>query len=360
MRIFFPNARIAHPPTRGRDIHRFQLIKNLTELGNEVHSLLPDDNPHTRKHRRGPLSVLHLLRHADVLYCRIDYGPNSATDLTLPRTRWLIPSHCVVVWEFNVSLEYSPLEERPIDEVERAIARLRQAAGRVDLAICVTKQLADEARNQLGIRNAQVVQNGSDPEMFRRNLPRPAQLQLRNDRLNVTFIASGPNPYHDTPLIRDAASLADREEWPIDFHILGASESLFGADVPRNLHHHGAISYLELPKYLAAMDVGLVLYQRYADGLSPLKLFDYMAAGCVPICSPSQPMREVLDGTNAGLIRQWDAASLCSELMALHGDRSRLEQFRAAARQLILEKHSWRRVAEKTIELIQQAGQLPA
>jgi glycosyltransferase involved in cell wall biosynthesis len=193
--------------------------------------------------------------------------------------------------------------------------------------------------------------------MFRRDLPCPHQLRLQNDRLNVTFIASGPNPYHDTPLIRQAAMLAACENWPIDFHILGASESLFGADSPRNLHHHGSVSYLELPKYLAAMDVGLVLYQRYADGLSPLKLFDYMAAGCVPICSPSQPMSEVLDGTNAGLIGPWDAASLCESLLQLHHDRPRLERMRAVGRELIETEYSWRRVAEKTIDLIERHRQ---
>ncbi len=357
MRIFFPNARIAHPPTRGRDIHRFQLVKNLCEIGHEVHALLPDENPYTLKHSRSPWSVLRQLRAADVLYCRIDYGPNAATDLTLSRTRWLIPGRCVVVWEFNVSLEYSPLEERPRDEVDCAVARLRRAAGRVDLAICVTRQLADEARELLGIANAHVVQNGSDPEMFRRDLPRPTQIQLQNDRLNVTFIASGPNPYHDTPLIREAAALAASNDWPIDFHILGGSESLFGADVPRNLHHHGPISYLELPNYLAAMDVGLVLYQRYADGLSPLKLFDYMAAGCVPICSPSQPMREVLDGTGAGIVGPWNAQTLCNELLAVHNDRLRLERMRTAARQLIMREYSWQQVAEKTAKLIRQAQQ---
>jgi glycosyltransferase involved in cell wall biosynthesis len=110
-----------------------------------------------------------------------------------------------------------------------------------------------------------------------------------------------------------------------------------------------------LPKYLAAMDVGLVLYQRYADGLSPLKLFDYMAAGCVPICSTSQPMREVLDGTDAGLVGEWNETSLCDALLQLHRDRSRLATMRAAGRRLIETEYSWRRVAEKTLEIIRQA-----
>ncbi len=351
MRIFFPNATIKHPPTASRDVHRYQLIKNFSELGHEVHSLGADENPFTIKHSRAPWSVLRQLRAADVLYCRVEYAPNHATDLTLPRTAWLVPRDTVVVWEINVGLNFSPYADRPKEEVDRAIARFRHTTRRVDAVIAVSKPLADGAREVLGLQEVHVLQNASDPEMFRRDLPRPAGLELRPDRLNVTFIASRPNLYHDIPLILDAATLAARENWPFEFHVLGASQELFPHDAPSTLHHYGRISYLELPKYLAAMDVGLVLMQRHAEG-SPLKLFDYLASGCVPICSPSQAIHEVLDGTEAGLVGQWSAASLCEALLQLHRDRQRLEQMRAAGRKLIETEYSWRRVAEKTLEII--------
>jgi glycosyltransferase involved in cell wall biosynthesis len=357
MRIFFPNATTKYPPTAGRDIHRYQLIKNLTELGHEVHSLgAADENPFTIKHRRAPWSVLRQLRAADVLYCRVEYAPNHATDLTLPRTAWLVPRHSIVVWEINVGLHYSPHEDRPKEEVDRAIARFRRTTRRVDAVIAVSKPLADGAREVLGLQNVHVLQNASDPDMFRRDLPRPEGFEPRPDRLNITFIASRANLYHDTPLILDAARLAERENWPLEFHVLGESEKLFPADLPGTLHHHGRISYLDIPKYLAAMDVGLVLMWKHSEG-SPLKLFDYLASGCVPICSPSQAIHEVLDGTEAGIVGTWNPHTLCRELLALHNDRPRLERMRAAARQLVLSEYSWRRVAEKTVQIMQDAMQ---
>jgi glycosyltransferase involved in cell wall biosynthesis len=90
-----------------------------------------------------------------------------------------------------------------------------------------------------------------------------------------------------------------------------------------------------------------------ADALSPLKLFDYLASGCVPVCSQSQPMHEVLDGKGAGLVGDWTGKSLCDALMALHCNRQRLQQMRAVGRQIIVQDYSWRRIAAKTVEIIE-------
>jgi glycosyltransferase involved in cell wall biosynthesis len=355
VRIFYPNASVRYPPTAGCGIHRYQQVKNWTELGHEVHTLRPDSNPFSRKHAKMPWSVVSQLRQADVMYCRFDAGPNPATDLTLPRTRWLFPERCAVVWEINVSQTYSLTRERPPAELKAAIDRLRRAAARVDAAVCVTKMLADEARDLLGIEHAFVVQNGSDPEIFRRDLPLPAGFSTRSNRLHVAFIGSGVETYHDLPLIGQLAGRVDERSLPIDLHVFGKSAQYFADRKHACLFAHGPVSYLELPKYLAAMDVGLVLYQIRADGLSPLKLFDYLASGAVPIGSESQPIHEVLDGTGAGLVGTWSVDTLTDALISLQRDPQRLHAMRDAGRQLILDNYSWRRISEKTAQIMQEA-----
>jgi glycosyltransferase involved in cell wall biosynthesis len=355
MRIFYPNASVRYPPTAGCGIHRYQQVKNWTDLGHEVHTLRPDQNPFSLKHAKLPWSVVRQLRQADIMYCRFDAGPNVATDLTLPRTRWLFPERCAVVWEINVSQTYSLTRERPPAELKTAIDRLRRAACRVDAAVCVTKMLADEARELLGIEHAYVVQNGSDPEIFRRDLPLPAGFAPRPNRLHVAFIGSGVETYHDLPLIAQLAAHSDEQSLPIDIHVFGKSAHFFADRKFACLFAHGPVSYLELPKYLAAMDVGLVLYQIRADGLSPLKLFDYLASGCVPICSESQPIHEVLNGAGAGLVSTWKVDTLADAINGLGKDHARLQQMRDAGRQLIMNQYSWRKIAEKTAEIMQDA-----
>jgi glycosyltransferase involved in cell wall biosynthesis len=355
MRIFYPNASVRYPPTAGCGIHRYQQVKNWTELGHEVHTLRPDQNPYSLKHAKMPWSVISQLRQADVMYCRFDAGPNEATDLTLPRTRWLFPDRCPVVWEINVSQTYSLTRERPPAELKAAVDRLRRAATRVDAAVCVTQLLADEARELLGIENAFVVQNASDPEIFRRDLPLPAGFAPRPNRLQVAFIGSGVETYHDLPLIAQLAERIDKQSLPIDIHVFGKSAQFFADRKHACLFAHGPVSYLELPKYLAAMDVGLVLYQIRADGLSPLKLFDYLASGCVPIGSESQPIHEVLDGTDAGLVSTWNVDTLVAALLSLQNDPARLQQMRDAGRRLIIDKYSWRKISEKTAQIMHDA-----
>jgi glycosyltransferase involved in cell wall biosynthesis len=215
--------------------------------------------------------------------------------------------------------------------------------------------LADEARELLGIEKACVVQNGSDPETFRRDLPLPTGFSPRTDRLHVAFIGSGVETYHDLPVIAQLAKRIDNDSLPVDIHVFGKSAQFFTEPRPACLFAHGPVSYLELPKYLAAMDVGLALYQMRADGLSPLKLFDYLASGCVPICSDSQPMHEILDGTGAGIVGDWNVDTLCEAVMSLWRDEPRLTRMRDAGRRLIVEQYSWRRIAEKTAQIMQEA-----
>lgn len=257
-----------------------------------------------------------------------------------------------MIWEFNSPLEYSPGEPRSPADIEASIARLRQAAVRVDAAVCVTRQSSNQARELLGIQNTHVIQNASDPEVFRRDLPLPKDFSPNAQRMNVVFMASGRESNHDVPLICEAGRRVAKLGLPIDIHIFGRSSDMFPSNLGNAFHIYGPVSYLELPKYLAAMDVGLVLYRNYADGLSSLKLFDYLASGCVPFCSDSQPIHEVLDGTEAGIIQSWSADTLCEALLALHHDRDRLERMREAGRQLIVREYSWRRVAEKTVEIV--------
>ena len=354
MKIFFPNASIAFPPASGGDVHRYQLIKNLVELGHEVITLEPDKNPHTSTRPKRLLPVWRAIRSADIIYCRLEEEPNAATRLTAKTRSWLIPRRTPVVWELNVSLTgAATLEARPATEVERHVAALRDQAERVDAVIGVTEALTHQARDLLGVRQVFVIQNASDPQMFRRDLE-PPQTAASADhrRLQVVTIGSNPNAYHDVEILHVLGRLIDERQLPIDIHVFGKSQQLFDDHVPAAIQLRGPISYLDMPAQLAAMDVGLALYNIPLDHNSPLKLFDYLASGCVPICSEGQPVREVLGGTQAGLVGHWSAASLADTLLNLHQNRPHLEVMRKAGRNLVETEYNWRRVAERTVQIL--------
>ena len=302
------------------------------------------------------MQIVQALRSADVLYCRLEEKPNAATGLTSGVKRWLIPKRTAVVWELNVSLEgSSTLENRPDHVISQHLACLRRQARRVDAVICVTQGLARQAKTILGAQHTHVIQNASDPEMFRRDVEVPHANDLRDDPLQVVTIGSNPNSYHDVVIIQTLGRRIDEQKLPLVIHVYGKSRELFDANVPKSVRLRGPISYLDMPSHLAAMDVGLALYNIRLDHNSPLKLFDYLASGCVPICSEGQAVHEVLDNTHAGFVDSWKAESLCQILMELHKDRGRLKTMRQNGRRLIENEYNWRRVTERTVAVLEEA-----
>lgn len=117
----------------------------------------------------------------------------------------------------------------------------------------------------------------------------------------------------------------------------------------------GPRKHSNIPALLPAFDVALVpAINPYA---SPLKLFEYMAAGLASV-APDQPnLREVLrDDVDALLVQPGDGASLQRALARLVGDAHARERLGARARVTLLERdYTWignaRRVVEAAREL---------
>lgn len=348
MRVFFPNARILYPPRDGPHVHVYQLTRNLIARGHEVITLEPDQNPVTTIRSRRPSSVLAAIRSSDVIYCRPSESPTMAARLAGYPWRLMIPRRTAVVWEQNRALTSSlrPVK-RTARRIDADIAEFRRLARRVDAGIGVAPAATEELKSLLGIRHVYTIPNASDPEMFRPGLAPPPDLKREDGHLQVGWIGSHANSIHDAPLIEATAAIAHSTALPVQFHVMGDTRRMFADEAPPNMSFHGPVAYQDLPSYLAAMDVGLVLYKGSTDGGSPLKLFDYMASACVPICSPGAAMLDILAGEDVGYISAWTPESLCAQLEALHRAPEHRNRLALRARALIEERYSWKKVAER-------------
>lgn len=207
----------------------------------------------------------------------------------------------------------------------------------------------------MGIEHCYTIPNGSDPSMFRPDIEPAQGLGRRSQRLHVGWIGSHSNSIHNVDLITKLCHLVDEKGLPIDVHVIGRTRDMFVEPYPKCMVMHGPVSYFDLPKYLAGIDVGLVVYNiRYDEG-SPLKLFDYLASGCVAICTPGDPMEDVLRGKEAGYMQEWSPESLAERLMTLRSDRALLDRMSTNGRKLIEQEHNWTSIAEKTDRIIREA-----
>jgi len=117
----------------------------------------------------------------------------------------------------------------------------------------------------------------------------------------------------------------------------------------KNVTLTGFIPNSELPLYQAAADVLLIPYSRsftnsggenIADVSSPMKIFEYMAAGRVIVGSDLPVLREVLNESNAVLCTPEDAHTWEQALRSLQTDAGRGQALAEQARRDV-EKYSW-------------------
>lgn len=119
-------------------------------------------------------------------------------------------------------------------------------------------------------------------------------------------------------------------------------------DALRQIHLLGHMPHSEVPRLLACGDVGLVPWHRAF--CSPMKIFEYMAAG-LPVVAPDLPgVSEIIaDGDNGLLFPHEDFARAARTVLQLRSDPARAQRLSQRGRSYVLENHTWARNATEVI-----------
>jgi glycosyltransferase involved in cell wall biosynthesis len=112
----------------------------------------------------------------------------------------------------------------------------------------------------------------------------------------------------------------------------------------------GLVPHEQVPALVSGFTIAL--QPQVTEYSSPLKLFEYMAAGCA-IVAPDQPnIREILaDGTTALLFDPAAPGAMWQAIRRLAGDRALRERLGAAARERAFARHTWSGNARRVVEL---------
>lgn len=119
----------------------------------------------------------------------------------------------------------------------------------------------------------------------------------------------------------------------------------------------GRVNYHDIPRYLAAVDVAVAPYPRlkYEMWFSPLKLYEYMAAGKAIVASRCGQIPDVIqDGHTGLLVEPGDVADLARALRQAIADSDLRQRLGANARRQAETRHSWAHVAEKLKEIYRE------
>ncbi len=127
--------------------------------------------------------------------------------------------------------------------------------------------------------------------------------------------------------------------------------------VPRQmLRFVDRVPHRDVPLWLTALDVAVMPFpetEHYKYYMSPLKLFEYMAAGVPIVASDLPSIREILQhDKNAWLVPPGNPESLGRSIVALLKDRDRATRIAKTAREEV-KQYTWRKRAQGILERIQ-------
>ncbi|MDB5482850.1 MAG: hypothetical protein JWO83_3903 [Caulobacteraceae bacterium] len=370
----------------GMRVHINEVVQALRAEGHEVWVVGPDGDGAARKAGQGSgfehLAELARAALPGALYELVELVYNLPAYLRLRlAVRAFEPD--VIYERYNLFLLAGLLAARRANlpmllEINAPLVKERGATGRLnlkelgrlceaalwrgaDVALPVTRALAEEVRRTRGAKPTEVAPNGADPT--RRPSP-AAALQVRT-RLGldpqdlVLGFVGFVRPWHDVAMAVEALP-----QLPRTAHLVVVGDGpgcktlarrAEAVGVAGRLHLVGRVPHEEVSAYVSAFDVALqTAATPYA---SPLKLFEYMAFS-LPIVAPDQPnIREVLaDGADALLFPPGDATRLAEALNRLAADAELRRRLGAAARKRLEETpFTWTGAARRIAALARQA-----
>lgn len=241
------------------------------------------------------------------------------------------------------------------EAAERVAARAFAAASAL---LAVSSALARRLDRHPAARGrVHVVPNAVAPERFPVGLraTRPAA----EGAFTVGFVGS-LKPWHGLAVLAEAFARL-RERRPASRLLVvgdgpgrAAFESALTARGVREAAElTGSVPPEAVPRLLASMDVAVAPYPPQAEFyFSPLKLYEYMAAGLPVVASRIGQIQEAIrDGVDGVLCPPGDAPALAAALLRLADDPALRVRLGRAARQIVIAERTWSAVAERIIGL---------
>ena len=274
------------------------------------------------------------------------YSLNNLAGVVLAR-RWGVP----LVLEANGSEAKWRQDFGTLKYPELAYACERLILRQADVIAAVSANASEDlVAAGAPAERVRIVPNGVSVELFADATPMPLPGDLSDASSFVVCFVGLFYPWHGVRFLAEAFALfhtrcpdarlllvGDGEEAPVVRSVLERYGALEAA------HFTGLVPRSDAPRYMAAADV---LVSPHADVHrfigSPIKLFEYMAAGKPIVATRVGQIQEVLaDAESALLVAPEAPEAMARALERLYDDRAFGERLGRAAQAQARERHSW-------------------
>lgn len=256
------------------------------------------------------------------------------------------------ILEVNAPLIEEQRTHRVLVDEEAAAKALAHQVAAATATVAVSDPARDWVRERTGSESVHTVPNGVS---ITRIVPRPEDI---GDPV-VTFVGT-LKPWHGVADLLAAAALAKR---PWKLRIIGdgperAALEEQAAGLGIEVDFRGAVAPADMPGQLAGSAIGVAPYpdlggeqQQY---FSPLKVYEYLAAGLPVVASAVGQLPQIL-GELGTLVSPSDPAALAAAIDTLAADPVLRGKLGWRGRMQAEEKHSWAGAVDRILGLAGRA-----